>query len=361
MEFIIGCSLKRGIDQMAVATYRQYQGLARVDSLQAGDILIKKVFPETAKNAVEKGITLGQRLFQKDEVIKISTGGVFSRSEKHSFPMLGSNTSEHAAIAIAPDVLAEAVGEGVITASIWGRMEERYIVYRCPVNEVRLAAINIATGLSNAYRNTVTGQSRSTTGGAYSLGGAIKSNFRATTFNQHGTNDYLQHIIDFVHGLRPDRPDMFCSEFAMACYEAGSVAARGKTAFGTNPKAMSPMQMEAVLNARPDMVKLLGKFDSENNPLYHGVETALNEYKKGLSGFFRNQSDASKAAFTALSELLLIGNMEYLYAAILAYMNTQGTYPPGVELKITPAQRLSPSSTLYGLLKKHLATLIKAR
>lgn len=355
---------------MSIHTYQQYQDLKRVDSLKAGDILIKKVFPETAKNAIEKGIVSGQNLFKKDEIIKISTGGIFSRREKHSFPMLGSNTSEHAAIAISSDVIAEAVGEGVINASIWGRMEERYLVYRCKpeADVVRLGAINIATGLSNAYRNTLTscpycgGGDRITTGGGYSAMGAIKSNFRTTTFNPNETNDYLQHLIDFTYGLRQDRPDMFCSEFAMACYEAGSIAARGVTAFGTNPKAMSPMQMEGVLNSRPDMVKLLGKFDSENNPLYNGVETALHEYKKGVSGvsgFLRRQSDASRNAITALNELLKIGNMEYLYAAVLSYMNVQGTYPPAVIFKINPTQRLSPTSTLYTLLHTNLKTLIK--
>lgn len=114
---------------MVISTYKQYSSLSYATELKPGDILIKKVFPETAKGPVEKGITKGQKLFQKDEIIKVSNG-TFKRSNTYIYQMQGSNTSEHAAVAISKDMLAEAIENGVITASIWGGMGEKYLVYR---------------------------------------------------------------------------------------------------------------------------------------------------------------------------------------------------------------------------------------
>src|SRR4051812_22207047 len=108
---------------MPIGTYAQYRNLPRVDDLEAGDPLLKKVFPETRKTAVEWVITAGQKLFAGDRTVK--AGGFFSR-EKFRVAYTGSHTSEHAAVAISADELAEAVGEGVITASVRGRREERY-------------------------------------------------------------------------------------------------------------------------------------------------------------------------------------------------------------------------------------------
>jgi hypothetical protein len=51
-------------------------------------------------------------------------------------------------------------------------------------------------------------------------------------------------VIDYVHGVRNDRPNLFCSQFAVTCYEADSLAAFGRTAMGTNPRAILPMEVE---------------------------------------------------------------------------------------------------------------------
>lgn len=263
----------------------------------------------------------------------------------------------------------------------------------CKKEDVRLVAIAIATGLSNAYENTITGQSgRVTTGGNYSIGGALASNlYKKTGFTQDQmrnaatkasellgnskiqkikksfehlpsnlpTDDYLRHIIDYVYGLREDRPNMFCSEFAMACYEAGSVASRGKTAFGTDPRTMSPMRMEDVMNSQRDMVTLIGRLDSENNALFNGVETALKEYTDGLGfGILRRQSEQSKKAVLTLSELLKIGNMEYLYAAVVALMNVRSAQEIDLVYQIPSSDQISPTSNLYRMLLKRLNGLV---
>lgn len=376
---------------MIVSNYRQYQTLSYVPTLEPGDLLIKKVFPETAKGAVEKGITFGQKLYRTDDVVKISHGR-FKRTETFTFKNQGSHTSEHAAIALGGGMIAEAIENGVITASIWGRMGEKYIVYRCLQDDVREAAIKIAEGLSHAYRNVITGDGREqTSGGQYSIGGALASNiYKNPGFSENqmenwvtksvntlannvkslekklkpmpgkmSTNDYLQSIIDYVYGIRNDRPDMFCSEFAMACYEAGSVAARGRTAFGSDPRTMSPMRMEDIMNSHRNMVTFVGRLDSEGNPLYNAVESSVREYENGLGILrFRRQSEQSKMAVTTLQELLKIGDMEYLYAAILAFMDAKPSQPVSITYVIRATDRLSPTSTLYRILRSKLGGLI---
>ena len=201
-----------------IHTYDDYKRLRKVAQLQPGDLLLKKVFNQTLKGLTEWVITKGQKLFSGDKEIKV--GSFFSR-EKFRIAYLGHSSSEHAAVVIAPNEIAEAVGIGVITVSIQGRRNERYCVYRCSNHQLTDAAVEIAKGLSHAYHNVVTGsQDRVTTGGGYSIKGAIQSNFRNQTFQHDSTNQYLNDIIDYVNGVRSDRPTMFCSEFAMACYEA---------------------------------------------------------------------------------------------------------------------------------------------
>ncbi|HRD48084.1 MAG: hypothetical protein JNK95_02415 [Candidatus Competibacter sp.] len=333
---------------MAIGTYREYQHLTRITDLEAGDLLLKKVFPETCKGAVEWGITQGQRLFSGDNTIK--TGGLFSR-EKFRIAFNGSHTSEHAAVAISADELAEAVGEGVITASVRGRRDERYCVYRCLNVDLRNAAVMIAKGLSSAYHNMITGspEVRNTTGGKYSVKGALASNFRSQQFQQGATHAYLTHVVDYVYGVRHDRPNMFCSEFAMTCYEAGSLAAFGKTAFGTNPIGMSPMFMEDVLNSRPDLMALAGKYDSENDVLFSAVEAGLRNYKNRKHFWNRlGISEASKRASEVLQNLMHIGDNDYLLAALAAFLSTTPTGPLSIRCNMSEDWRLSPDSSLYG-------------
>ena len=211
----------------------------------------------------------------------------------------------------------------------------------------------IAKGLSNAYHHVVTGNPgiRNTTGGAYSIGGAIASNFRGKPFQPGSTNDYLTHIIDYVFGLRHDRPNMFCSEFAVACYEAGSVALSGKTAFGANPGGMSPMVMEDVLNGRPDLMRLVGKFDSENDALFFAVERGVRSYSE-RSHF--NRSRHSKTVAVVLHNLMQIGDNDYLLAAVAAFLNARPARPLGLSCNIPPNSRLKTDSSLYRDLKMAL-------
>src|SRR5262249_19683559 len=147
-----------------------------------------------------------------------------------------------------------------------------------------------------------------------------------------------------VHGVRNDRPNLFCSEFAMTCYEAGSLAAFGKTAMGTNPQAMSPMQMEDTINGRPDLFQLVGKYDSEDDELYSAIERALKTYGKR---WHFNQSSASAKAVQALNNLMLIGDNEYLLAAVSAYLNAPVLVPLTIRCNLPSGDQLSPTSSLY--------------
>jgi hypothetical protein len=328
---------------MAVQNYAQYRNLPRVLALQGGDVLLKKVFPETRKSKVEWIITTGQKLFEGPATVKV--GGILSR-EKFEVAYNGSHTSEHAAVAISPDDLAEAVGEGVITASVRGRRHERYVVYRCTDPRLRDAALNIAKGLSDAYHNTVTGQPgvRNTSGGQYSAVGAFTSLVRPTTFQGTSTNDFLTHIVDYVYGLRNDRPNLFCSQFAVSCYEAGSLAAFGRTAFGSDPKSMSPMELENILNGRLDIFNLIGKYDAEDDALFAGVEQGLRTYR---ARWHFNQSKQSKSAVEILENLLEVGDNDYLIAAVAALLGAQPAQPVALVCRIPPEGRLKNDSQLY--------------
>jgi len=328
---------------MAIHTYDQYRNLPRVLWLQGGDILLKKVFPETCKSKVEWIITKGQCLFEGDKTIR--AGGFFS-GERFQVAYDGSHTSEHAAVAISSEEVAEAVGEGVITASLRGRRHERYVVYRCVDPRLKEAAVKIAKGLSDAYHSTVTASPalRNTTGGQYSAVGAFTSLLKDTTFQANGTNQFLTHVVDYVYGLRNDRPDLFCSQFAVTCYEAGSLAEFGKTAFGSNPKAMSPMDLENILNGRLELFNVMGKYDSEDNVLFSAVERGLHTY---ASRWHFNQSAQSKNALKVLENLLEIGDDDYLLAALAALLGTRPSQPNGLTCRIPPQSRLSTTSQLY--------------
>lgn len=328
-----------------INTYQKYQALT-LATLEPGDILLKKVFPETRKGAVEWGITQGQRMFSSNK-----QGGIFSR-EKFKVAFNGSNWTEHAAVAIAPGELAEAVGNGVITASVESRKHERYCVYRCSNADLRDSALMIAKGLSHVYHNVITGaKDRVTTGGKYSIGGALTSNMRGRLFQQGGTETYLMEIIDYVMGVRQNRPNMFCSEFAAAVYEAGSLATFGKTAFGLNPRAMSPMVLEDGLNNRPDIMWLVGKYDSENDPLFTAVCKGLEHYEKK---WHFKKSKASTSAKEVLHNLLLIGDNEYLLAALEAYLGIKATRACNLQCTIPDEEKLRPASSLYASLKTAL-------
>ena len=313
-----------------------------MDRLQPGDVLVKKVFPETRKGAVEWLITTGEGWFEGDH--KLTVGRLMSR-EKSKVAFLGSHTSEHAAVALSADEIAEAVGEGVITASVRGRRAERYIAYRCLKPDLGAAATQIARGLSNAYHCVVTAQPRgATTGGKYATTAAFTSLMRNTGFQGDRTRQFLDWVVEYVYGMRPDRPNMFCSEFAVTCYEAGSVAAFGRTAFGSNPHAVSPMELENILNGRPELFTLVGKYDSENDRLFAAVESGLKTYG---ARWHWNQSDASKEALSVLHNLLEIGDNEYILAYLAALLDLRPTGRVTLRCVIRDRQRLKKDSQFY--------------
>lgn len=340
----------------AINSYNEYRQLPKIDNLQPGDILIKKVFKETAKTTVEKIITSGQGLFKnKHSTLKIDIGNFFP--EKHKVAFNGSQTSEHAAIVVGLDQIAEAVGEGVITAFLLGRREERYCVYRCKNHALVDATVTIAKGLASPYLNVIYNGKRpgTSTGGSYSISGALKSNFKKQTFQKGATADYLNHILDYVYGLRQDRPNMFCSEFVMACLESACVGLFGKTAFGTSPIGMSPMFMEDALNSRPDVVNLIGKYDSENDQVFTEVESALKEYKISLNRFFKNPSKQSKQAAEMLETLLHIGDSGYIVSAAHAFLDKPS--PTKQQCHLPKDWKLKKDSTFYKILSARLNAL----
>lgn len=382
---------------MPIRTLAEYQQLQHVE-LQPGDILLKKIFPGQNAGMVEKTITWGQSRFEKRTRIDFGDG------ESADIDMLGSSSSEHAAMVLSPSSLAEAVGEGVVETPIWRRITERYIVYRCTNKVLVEQAINVAKGLTNRRENALGGQ-RHVTGGAYNLKGAIQSNVRNKQFMNNAaenrqtdafrqasapqslggflidcavhkgcrffygskermaalsTIDYLDHINDIAYGSVGDiqMPDMFCSEFVMACYEAGSAAALGKTAFGTDPRGMSPMEMENVLNGRThDLVRMVGRFDFQDNPLFLAVNDAIEEYDAGLKGFsgaFRRQSDESRAAVEMFKTALESRDVPSLYYELCAVTGMKPAVPATIIGGQTGLRPISPSSTLYKTLAKHL-------
>jgi hypothetical protein len=329
---------------MVVHSYSQYKTLPRVQALEPGDVMLKKAFSEIRKGAIEWVITTGQRLFEGGE--KFKTGGFFSR-EKFRVAYLGSHTSEHAAVALSADEIAEAVGEGVTTASVQGRRHERYIIYRCRQPRLRDAAVKIAKGLSDAYHFTIahTGNgTRQTTGGQYSAVGAFTSLLRGTTFQGESTHQFLTHVVDYVFGLRRDRPNLFCSQFAATVYEAGALAEFGKTAFGSNPQAMSPMELENILNGRGELFTLVGKYDSEQDELFSAIERGMKTY--GDRWHF-NQSAQSKNAFKILHNLMEIGDNDYLLAAVAALLNARPSAPLSIRCVLPDDARLSKTSSFY--------------
>jgi hypothetical protein len=342
---------------MVVDNYAQFQTLGNlgIAGLVAGDLLLKKIFKETTKTGVEKVITGAQRTLKSPEKVKVSQGW-FCRKEKILFENKGSSTSEHAAVVINNGMMAEAVGEGVIQATSKSRAHERYIVYRCSNLPLRDAAVRIAEGLS---LNRV-----GSSGGKYSLGGAAISSFRNSNFQQSTwfnrrvtspTEKFLNDVIDYVFGVTQRRPNMFCSEFAATCYEAGSLAAFGKTALGTSPRAMSPMELENALNYRPDLFTLIGRVEMPADILHEALTEAVTKYGKSLGGMFRKPSPESLQALEVFRFLLEMGPTDYLFSAVEHYTSFVSKVPYDSSCAmdlITPP--LKTDSTFYKLLREHL-------
>jgi hypothetical protein len=342
---------------MLIDNYQQFVGLENLGTanILPGDILVKKIFSETAKTIVERAITAAQRLLKKPEEVKVSNG-LFSKKETFRFENRGSSTAEHAAIVINKGLMAEAVGNGVIQATIQSRAHERYIVYRCTSSELRDAALQIAEGLSLARPGS--------SGGKYSAGGAAISSFRNGVFQKNTlvnrvmttpTETFLNAVIDYVFGISQQRPNMFCSQFAVTCYEAGSLAAFGKTALGTNPHAMSPMQLENALNYRPDLFKLVGRVEQPLDILHEALSTAVNAYDKNQSRMFRRPSEESLKALAFFVSLLEEQPTDGLFSAVEHYTGFQSRHNYDRALKLDNLSApLKSNSTFLEILRKHL-------
>jgi hypothetical protein len=101
---------------------------------------------------------------------------------------------------------------------------------------------------------------------------------------------------------------MFCSEFVIICYEAASLNLYDETLFGTNPRGMSPMEMENIINSRPDKMMLVGRIENPIDIVFKAVKDGIEEYKKTLrGGFFRRPSRESVDAFFILRGFLDVG------------------------------------------------------
>ncbi len=343
-----------------IDNYHQFSALPDVpfNQLQPADLLIKKIFPETAKHAVEKIITGAQRTLKADEVVKVDNGW-FRKKEKIVFKNLGSSTSEHAALVIDHGNMAEAVGEGVIIATLQSRAHERYIVYRCNDPRLRAAVVHVATNLATNRPGSK--------GGKYSLFGAAISSFRDphaqrnTLLNRvfsTPTEKFLRGVLAYVNGESNTRPNMFCSEFAVTAYEAAALMLDGKSAFGSSPRAMSPMEMENMLNYRPDLMQLVGHVESPIDIVYEAVKEATEGYGKslkGFTGFFRRPSPESLQAMQVLTGLLEMGPTDYLFSTVEHYAGvvSKVPYDPSYRMHlITPA--LGRESRFGKLLREKL-------
>lgn len=304
-----------------IDTYSDFQELAllKMSNLQQGDILIKKAFPGMEHGAVEKIITSGQKMFDSPEKIKIDHGW-FKKSATVKFGNFGSPTAEHAAIIIninGTNQLAESIEGGVKRSKMGDVSHERYVVWRCVPSERLLAsyAADIAIRMTNL--GTVDKLEIRGGDGGYSISGAAKSNFKSPYYQQDNlknriatttTERYLQRIIDYCYDDKGTRPNVFCSEFVMACYEAGSYHYLNKTAFGSNPVAMSPLSMENILNYS-EKVEIVGRIESIDDILFYAVKAGVDEYKKTLTGIksrlgLRRPSKNSLDALGVLEQLI---------------------------------------------------------
>lgn len=233
-------------DSSVIKTVDQFNELASLPHLQEGDILIKKIFPGTG-GTVEKAIVSGQGLFQKDEEIHSKGATELGR---HKFPLMGSKTSEHAAIAVAKDRIAEADGNGVQAKDL-GNVDKgtQYLIFRPRNADIAREIRSVASALAEGGDRKI----------KYSTWGAIASSFRSAVNNAQAEVE-VQSGLRHATGVSGDKRSMFCSEFAAMCVEVASLKQHDKMALGVNPQAVSPMVLEHLLNQRPDLFTVAGKY-----------------------------------------------------------------------------------------------------
>lgn len=189
--------------------------------------------------------------------------------------------------------LVESSDGGITRTPIQNVSFERYVVWRCLASQMALAiaAADVAmrmSGLATVDKLEFRGGD-----GGYSKLNALKSSMKSPYYQQDTltnkivtttTQQYLQKIIAYCYPQPSGRrPNVMCSEFVMACYEAGSYHYLNKTAFGSNPVAMSPLQMENILNYSQH-VEIVGRIESIDDILFHAVKEGVKEYDKSLTG-----------------------------------------------------------------------------
>jgi hypothetical protein len=346
---------------MIIDNYEKFSGLPNIplENLQPSDLLIKKVFPGSENGLIEKVITRMQRRYEKDEIVSFNGEDGWQEAD---VSFLGSATSEHAALVINNGNMAEAIGGGVVAATLQSRAHEKYIVYRCLEQragfnqEVVRIATAIAAGRTLYQPLSLVIPIPIPIMGGYSLDGAILSSFRSRYYQQGQTEELLRHIIYFSEGRFGWAPNMFCSEFVIICYEVASLNLYGKTLFGTNPRGMSPMEMENIINSRPDKMMLVGRIENPIDIVFKAVKDGIEEYKKTLrGGVFRRPSRESVDAFFILRGFLDVGPTVAIIfvAAHYARMETNLPYvrPAQIAQLTNP---LKQNSTFFRILQTNL-------
>lgn len=284
-----------------IDTYDDFLDLPNVPHavLRPGDILLKKVFPETAKNLIEKTIVRAQAHYKEKEMQAAA-------ANNRPFDNFGSPTSEHAAIVVDGGAIAEADGGGVKQHFLENRREERYVVYRCSDTGLVGHAIFVALGLTGRRGKKVWYKKELKSDAAdYALLGAAKSSGKSRAAND-STARYINEIIECVNNRAIKPGSFFCSGFVMACYEAAATFYLEQRLFGVDPRAMSPMRMEEELvrNAR---FNLIGKVQCDVDLLVAAVEKSITDYEKtlGTMRFWRKQSEESRRVLDVLKRICL--------------------------------------------------------
>ncbi|MBN3573695.1 hypothetical protein [Vibrio neptunius] len=261
----------------AIASLKQYNKLDEVD-VEPGDVLIFKVFPGWAFGKIELGITWGQKLLHKK-----------SADEKFGIKLRGSSSSEHAAIGLENDTVAEACAE---VHEVHEIENNPAIVFKCKNKELAKGAVAVSKALCRIEVDTRP-KGRTIQNGYYDMDGAKKSLFKQREFKST-TNQFIEEIVDFVYGTSDTIPNMFCSQLAVAAYEGASVAMYGKTCFGSDPRGVTPKYLEHLLNTNGNFY-LAGKLKIP--PLLLHTHKVIKKYEHAKKW---KQSEASKELSEAL-------------------------------------------------------------
>ncbi|MEO1990924.1 MAG: hypothetical protein ABGW78_03255, partial [Pirellulales bacterium] len=278
---------------MAIQNEDEWNALTDVIP-QAGDIMIKKVF--RIHGLLDGAICTGQRAY------------------KYTYDR-GHHTSEHAAICIGPNFVAEAEGNGIVANSLAtdDRKTTKYIVYRCQNRDVTTDATRLAEMVARGRNNLQYDKRNRHTGGGYALSAGVGAMIRPISpqvqLMMHAAAPaYLKNIIDYAEGRTNDRMWAYCSMFACAVYEAACITQDGgfdrfnyrqgpnyrQYALKLNPYHVTPIIYEDRLE-RHTAYDLRGKFifdrpDDNNNvgkkaiDVLEGLKQAVEDYHKTHRG-----------------------------------------------------------------------------